>query len=403
MTEFGTNFNFEEGTEIESTMPKETMPQSVNIADQELEDVLAAEGLGSEELRDDDAALERQAVDETQRDLTTNLEQMADEDIQTSNPGSLKRTLATSLKLFAPDLIGGLIGGLFEGSEGAAAGMQAGEQIRKDLTQNTIAAAKVRMAQARQMRGQQSPHMYDERTGRQATFIPATGQYVDGNGVVIPTEHLGNISVRRQDRLGQEAVDRENQRKFNRSFKNAKFRYKKLMDKYKVGEKFAKTLVTNKTYKEAEAALEETSTIQTLLNRSRKGEATAISTLGIKMAKFVGEVGVMTDTDVERYIQSKSWFRRLVDQANAGFGNRLSKRTYEDMQKLVKEFEIIQERKMNNVADRLGRVMGSVDPFGTKGGPISKVVEAKKTPPKKEMTREDKIKRLKELRAKKGL
>lgn len=52
-------------------------------------------------------------------------------------------------------------------------------------------------------------------------------------------------------------------------------------------------------------------TVKELLDEVKSGNATALSALGTKFARAMGEVGVLTDTDVVRYIQSQKWADKL--------------------------------------------------------------------------------------------
>lgn len=55
-------------------------------------------------------------------------------------------------------------------------------------------------------------------------------------------------------------------------------------------------------------------TVDELINKINSGNTVASSALGMKMAKAMGEVGVLTDADVIRYIQSGRLDRKAADQ-----------------------------------------------------------------------------------------
>lgn len=55
------------------------------------------------------------------------------------------------------------------------------------------------------------------------------------------------------------------------------------------------------------------SQVENLVDTVRQGNTVAAAALGIKMAKGMGEVGVMTETDVTRYVQSRRLDRKAAD------------------------------------------------------------------------------------------
>jgi len=65
-------------------------------------------------------------------------------------------------------------------------------------------------------------------------------------------------------------------------------------------------------FKKAVEQSMEFDTVRELINEVKVGNPTSIAPLGIKLAKAMGEVGVMTDTDVVRYIQSTKWGDQLL-------------------------------------------------------------------------------------------
>lgn len=64
-----------------------------------------------------------------------------------------------------------------------------------------------------------------------------------------------------------------------------------------------------------------------LLNQVEKGNTASIAPLGIILAKAFGERGVMTDSDVKRYIMSAKWANELRDWLSKGAQGTLSKET----------------------------------------------------------------------------
>jgi len=62
--------------------------------------------------------------------------------------------------------------------------------------------------------------------------------------------------------------------------------------------------------------------------------------LGIKMARAMGEVGVITDQDVTRYIQAQTYFRGLGDAAKRKITSGVvSDPTINDMNEVIEKMK----------------------------------------------------------------
>lgn len=76
-----------------------------------------------------------------------------------------------------------------------------------------------------------------------------------------------------------------------------------------------------------------------LISEIKTGNELALGSLGTKMARAMGEVGVLTDADVVRYIQSQSIVRQGRDMyARKGQG-RLYDDTLKDMERVIKKMQ----------------------------------------------------------------
>jgi len=83
-----------------------------------------------------------------------------------------------------------------------------------------------------------------------------------------------------------------------------------------------------------------------LINLARSGNQAAVAALGTKLARAMGEVGVLTDTDVVRYVAGKSWGRKLKDYYLGGMKGEISPETLKDI--------------TNNIGELSGKLKGDI-------------------------------------------
>jgi len=76
--------------------------------------------------------------------------------------------------------------------------------------------------------------------------------------------------------------------------------------------------------------------VSELIASAEGGNEQAIAALGTKMARAMGEVGVLTDTDVVRYMTGTSWGRKLKDWYKKGAEGELSPETLKDIKDNLK-------------------------------------------------------------------
>lgn len=89
--------------------------------------------------------------------------------------------------------------------------------------------------------------------------------------------------------------------------------------------------------------------VNRLLVQAGEGNQAALAALGTKLARAMGEVGVLTDTDVVRYVGGTSWGRKLKDWASKGFQGELSQDTLED----IKENLDLLQNKLGDDVERV--------------------------------------------------
>ena len=95
--------------------------------------------------------------------------------------------------------------------------------------------------------------------------------------------------------------------------------------------------------------------VQELINQVEQGNQAALGALGTKLARAMGEVGVLTDTDVVRYVQGQSWGRKLMDAAKKGAYGELSDDTLNDIRTNLSTLS----EKLNKNVDKVYSNAGS--------------------------------------------
>lgn len=99
---------------------------------------------------------------------------------------------------------------------------------------------------------------------------------------------------------------------------------------------------TKKAFEQA-MALED---IQPLVEQVKAGNQNAAAALGTRLARAMGEVGVLTDADVTRYVQGTSWGRKLQDWYSRGAEGAPSPETLEE---IVKNADTISGKLQSNL------------------------------------------------------
>lgn len=89
-----------------------------------------------------------------------------------------------------------------------------------------------------------------------------------------------------------------------------------------------------------------------LLKGIKSGNEIALGALGTKMARAMGEVGVLTDQDVVRYIQSQSILRQGKDVLERKGKGRLYKETLKDMEEVIQKMQKGFKKKEEDVYQR---------------------------------------------------
>lgn len=101
--------------------------------------------------------------------------------------------------------------------------------------------------------------------------------------------------------------------------------------------------------KEQGLALSQVDDLATLV---RSGNTVASSGMGIKMAKAMGEVGVMTENDIRRYVQSKKLTQGAADRLRNWSKGIPSEATLDEIQQINKVIKSSFDTKVQPIYDR---------------------------------------------------
>lgn len=281
--------------------------------------------------------------------------QAVDEKTANDNPGSLRSKMGESIKFFAPDLVGAAIGGLFGGVEGAFGGIQTGGQIRKDLTEYELNQQKLRQSNQRLNRFQRSEEIIDSLTQEPLNYDPITGTYKNQKGEVVPADRQINLKAVREGRLEGQGSQRIDIARANTQLRDLSLKDKMGEDTSKKMVSAIKALESNKIYKDADAALSEVSTIKNLVDDAVKKGGQSLAMLGPKIAKGIaGEVGVLTEQDVTRYVKNPSLVGGLMDTLAKMKSGKLTGASAENIKRLldIMEKEALRKKqtKVNQIA-----------------------------------------------------
>jgi hypothetical protein len=106
--------------------------------------------------------------------------------------------------------------------------------------------------------------------------------------------------------------------------------------------------------------------VSMLLDQVEKGNENALNALGTKLARAMGEVGVLTDADVTRYVGGTTWYRNLTDWYNKRIGGdkkaKLSLETLREMKNNMHLFRQANKKKLNTVYTKANRMMRATFP-----------------------------------------
>lgn len=119
---------------------------------------------------------------------------------------------------------------------------------------------------------------------------------------------------------------------------------------------------TKKSYEQA-MAMED---IAPLIEQVKSGNEVAAASLGARLARAMGEVGVLTDTDVTRYVGGTTWGRQLKDwyskRLDGDKNAKISEDTLKDIIKNAKTLSSKMSKNLDNVYSNAEKRMKTAYP-----------------------------------------
>lgn len=254
-----------------------------------------------------------------------------------------------ALTHFGPQLGGMLIGGLMEGSEGAVAGGEAGIQAHEGMFKHSLQEQQANIAAQNANTQAEYAALSRERLekpnfniaqgwttpdGGAAFFDKSTGKTYDSAGnpteVVAAKEEISPLEQARIENYRRIEADRE----FKRQQRNESDAQRALKD-----------MRATELYKSASSTLSTIPELRNLLDDAQAYGGQSLSMLGPKAARgLAGEVGVMTDADIKRYVQNPSLIGGLRDSLAKAKSGKISQVSADNMRRLLD----IQEKAAND-------------------------------------------------------
>ena len=121
--------------------------------------------------------------------------------------------------------------------------------------------------------------------------------------------------------------------------------------------RFKKTIEQGSVYQEVDTLIDSVA--------SENNEA-ALAALGTKLARAMGEVGVLTDADVVRYLGSRSWGRKILEWQAGGMQGTLPEDSIRELKKNTKFFRDKVNTEIDEIYDNAEKRL--VDVYKGKGG-----------------------------------
>lgn len=104
-----------------------------------------------------------------------------------------------------------------------------------------------------------------------------------------------------------------------------------------------------KKLKEQEFAIDQ---VSTLIEMARSGNTVSAAAMGLKMAKAMGEVGVMTDADIRRYVESGKLSQAAADKLSKWIKGKPSKATLDEIEQISNAMKGSFNKKVQPIYDR---------------------------------------------------
>lgn len=151
----------------------------------------------------------------------------------------------------------------------------------------------------------------------------------------------------------------------NKHDSGANSREQRLKDQFsqQMGYKYQQAAEQHPLYKSATGVLNEMPTLKGLLDDAYKNGGQSLAMLGPRIARgLAGEVGVLTEGDVTRYVRNPALARWLVSGAEAKYEGKLTSQDYSNLMRLGTVMEDNANKKIQKAyelsAQKMARNMG---------------------------------------------
>jgi len=152
-------------------------------------------------------------------------------------------------------------------------------------------------------------------------------------------KQMVELKKKNQDRLSKQFSESKNATKENRSRLKNQYIQSKVVD-------FTKQAEKSDTYKSSQKMLDSLKTVKTLAKDARFKGGQSLAMLGSVVARGIaGEVGVLTDADVTRYVKNPSLVGGTISTLKRLKEGKYDKVSYENLMRMTK---IMQEKAKDN-------------------------------------------------------
>jgi len=274
--------------------------------------------------------------------------------------GGLSSQFKNALTHLAPQAIGMLVGGLMEGTDGAVAGGEMGRRVTSDLhnyaqqdqqmeTANQNAETQRMFAEAQRQRLTQkdkgskilSKNWVD--SSGNPVFTDKDGTFTNLNGEIIT-----DVKKQAQEISPLEAARMQN---YNNVEKNREFKREQANEAD--AQRTLKDLRSTEEYKSSIKMSTQVPVIRKLITDANIHGGQSLSMLGPKVAKGIaGEVGVLSEGDVTRYVKNPSLLGGMLDTLAKAKAGKLSDVTAENLNRLLDIMDIHAKEKIAEATKR---------------------------------------------------
>jgi hypothetical protein len=113
--------------------------------------------------------------------------------------------------------------------------------------------------------------------------------------------------------------------------------------------KFQKAAQSDPTFKSARNSLDEKETLSNLLDDAYRNGGQSVQALGTRMAKFMGEKGMLSEADTKKYISNPSLLGKFSSETYLKGQGKINKKDYDNIKRLLGEIGKAQEDNLKKV------------------------------------------------------